>query len=51
MHWFQETGFQIVEAKSTLYQPPGSVKKSEQPRDILDEQAGFVVLVAGKAHE
>jgi len=51
MHWFQETGFQIVEARSTLYQPSGSVKKSEQPRDILDEQAGFVVLVAGKAHE
>jgi len=49
MHWFQETGFQIVEARSTRYQPSGSVKKSEQPRDILDEQAGFVVLVAEKS--
>ena len=48
--WFQQIGFQIVEARSTLYQSPGSVNKSEQPQETLDEQAGFVVLVAEKAH-
>jgi len=52
MDWFRQIGFQVVEARSTLYQPPGSVKNSEQPRHILDEQAGFVVLAARrKAHE
>ncbi|MBE9520567.1 MAG: class I SAM-dependent methyltransferase [Proteobacteria bacterium] len=46
--WLDEVGFRVVEARSTLYQPPGLVKKYEQPRQALDEQAGFVVLVAVK---
>lgn len=49
--WVDETGFRIVEVRSTLYQPPGFVKKMEKARHVLDEQAGFVVMTLEKVHE
>ena len=38
----------IIEYRSTLYQDPESLEQNEAPRDVLDEQAGFVVIVARK---
>ena len=46
--WLAKANMRIMECRSTLYQVPGCVEQVETPRDVLDEQAGFVVIVAGK---
>jgi SAM-dependent methyltransferase len=43
-----ETGFTVKAGCSTLYQLPDRVHGVETPRDGLDENAGFTVLVARK---
>jgi ubiquinone/menaquinone biosynthesis C-methylase UbiE len=49
-NWLARANLGIVEYRSTLYQVPGAVEQQEFPRIVLDEQAGFVVIVAGKNH-
>ena len=46
--WLAGAGMGIREHRSILYQPPESLEKKETPRDVLDEQAGFVLVLAGK---
>ena len=46
--WLTKANMSIIEYNSTLYQPPECVKQIEAPRKVLDEQAGFVVIVAEK---
>ena len=46
--WLAKANMRIMECRSTLYQVPGCVEQVETSRDVLDEQAGFVVIVAGK---
>ena len=46
--WLSNVKMTIVEYNSTLYQDPECVKKIEAPGGVLDEQAGFVVIVAKK---
>ena len=48
--WLAQADMSIVEWRSTLYQSPGQVKQQEEPVDVLDEQAGFVVIAARKSH-
>jgi hypothetical protein len=48
--WFAEANMSIIEFRSTLYQPPGRVVQEEAPRQALDEQAGFAVIVARRIH-
>ena len=50
-NWLVRANLGIVEYKSTLYQSPEAVEQQEFPRIVLDEQAGFVVIVAEKNHE
>lgn len=40
----------IIEYRSTLYQAPESIEYVESPKNTLDEQAGFLVVVAEKIH-
>jgi len=49
--WLAKAGMDIREHRSTLYQPPGHLEEIEAPRDVLDERAGFVVVLAGKGNE
>jgi len=42
------TSFQLERCSSTLFQSPGQVKGSEEPRKGCDHQAGFVALLAQK---
>ncbi|MFO7835651.1 MAG: hypothetical protein R6V83_03280 [Candidatus Thorarchaeota archaeon] len=44
----QETGFIIEKTVSTLFQKPGNVKHTEEPREGYSPKAGFTVLVAAK---
>ena len=46
--WLSNVNMTITESSSTLYQGPGGIKHIESPRNVLDEQAGFVVIVANK---
>ena len=48
--WLANANMSIVEYRSTLYQPPGQVEQNEAPKDILDEYAGFEVIVVRKNH-
>ena len=48
--WLARAEMNIVEYRSTLYQTPGSVEYCESPRIVLDEKAGFAVIVAEKKH-
>lgn len=43
-----ENGFHIVSSASTLYQSPEQLAEYEPAMVGMDEQAGFVVLVAGR---
>lgn len=47
-NWLTEARMSIVEARSTLYQPPERVEHQEEPRKGLDEDAGFAVIAARK---
>ena len=49
--WLAWAGMDISEHRSTLYQPPEALENREAPQDVLDEAAGFVVVVAGKKYE
>ena len=49
--WLAEAGMRIIEHRSTLYQSPEHVEHQEDPCDVLDEQAGFAVIVATKDHD
>lgn len=44
-----QSGFTIEKVISTLFQKPGEVKEMEQPREHYSADAGFTVIVAGKA--
>lgn len=46
--WLSNVNMTIMEYSSTLYQYPECVEQIEAPRRVLDEQAGFVVIVAKK---
>lgn len=48
VQWLEEAGFTIVEERSTLLQPPGSLKEFEQSRPGPNDLAGFVVMVGRK---
>jgi SAM-dependent methyltransferase len=48
--WLARADMGIIEYRSTLYQHPEHVEQGEEPREALDEQAGFVVMVARKDH-
>jgi ubiquinone/menaquinone biosynthesis C-methylase UbiE len=48
--WLANANMSIMEYRSTLYQAPECVEHNEVPRDVIDEQAGFVVIVARKDH-
>jgi len=48
--WLARADMSIIEYRSTLYQHPEQVDQEEEPREALDEQAGFVVMVARKDH-
>lgn len=48
--WLVESNMNVVEFRSTLYQSPGKVVQEETPREALDEQAGFAVIVARRNH-
>jgi ubiquinone/menaquinone biosynthesis C-methylase UbiE len=48
--WLANANMSIVEYRSTLYQAPGCVEQNEPPKDILDEHAGFAVIVVRKNH-
>ncbi len=48
--WLAKANMEIIEYRSTLYQPPEHVEQNEEPREVLDEQAGFVVIVTRKGH-
>jgi len=49
-NWLDRANMGIVEFRSTLYQAPGAVEQQEAPRIVLDEKAGFAVIVAEKNH-
>ena len=44
--WLKEAGFQLVEARSSLFQPPDSLQEFEHSRSGTSLDAGFWVLVA-----
>ena len=48
MKWLEESGFEIVEKRFTLMQPPDSLEEHEPSQPGLNELAGFVVLVGKK---
>jgi len=46
-----ENGFELLEAWSTLFQPPGKSPVAEHPRSGADEEAGFCVLLTRRKGE
>jgi ubiquinone/menaquinone biosynthesis C-methylase UbiE len=46
--WLASANMIITEYRSTLYQVPECVELVETPGEVLDEQAGFAVIVARK---
>ena len=46
--WFDESGFEVLEARSSLLQTPDKLKTTEISQTGIVEQAGFVVLVGCK---
>ena len=44
----ENTGFTIEQVLSTLFQKPDEVKRMEEPKEGLHEDAGFVIIIAGK---
>lgn len=46
--WLARAHMSIKEHRSTLFQPLEKLEKKEAPRNVLDERAGFVVVLAGK---
>ena len=46
--WLKEAGFQLVETRSSLFQPPDALREFERSRPGASPDAGFWVLVAGK---
>jgi len=48
--WLAYVNMSIIEYRSTLYQAPGCVELNEAPKDVLDGQSGFAVIVARKDH-
>ncbi|RJX26768.1 MAG: class I SAM-dependent methyltransferase [Desulfurivibrio sp.] len=48
VRWLQEAGFAVVESRSSLLQSPGELSEMEHSRPVLDEQAGFCLLVGEK---
>ena len=48
--WLAGANMNIIECRSTLYQPPEHVAHKEEPHEVLDEKAGFVVIVARENH-
>jgi len=44
-----DSGFTIEKTISTLFQKPGEVKKMEAPKEGFSVDAGFTIIVAGKA--
>lgn len=47
--WLKDAGLQLVEARSSLFQPPDSLKGFEHSRSGVSPDAGFWVLVARKS--
>lgn len=45
---FSAHGFHLLTSASTLYQTPEELAEIEAPRPGLDENAGFVVIAAGR---
>ncbi len=41
-----QCGLEVIDARSTLFQPPELLRRHERPRNGADERAGFCVLVA-----
>jgi SAM-dependent methyltransferase len=49
--WLTGGDMRIVETRSTLYRSPDDTRQNkEEIKNILDEQAGFVVIAARKGH-
>ena len=48
MQWLAGMHMNIMEYRSTLYQGPAAIEKIEAPMNVMDEEAGFVVIVARK---
>ena len=46
--FLENTGFAIEQVLSTLFQKPGEVKRMEEPKQGLYEDAGFVIIIASK---
>ncbi len=46
--FLENTGFAIEKVLSTLSQKPGEVKRMEEPKQGLYEDAGFVIIIASK---
>lgn len=46
--WLEETGFKVVECRSSLFQDPENLREKEPSRPGLDEAAGFCLLVGAK---
>jgi len=44
-----DSGFKLETVTSTLFQKPGEVKETEDPKDGLSADAGFTVVVAGRS--
>ncbi|MFH2122875.1 MAG: class I SAM-dependent methyltransferase [Pseudomonadota bacterium] len=47
-HLLAEQGFKIISSTSTLYQTPKELTEFEEARIGMDENAGFVVIVANR---
>jgi ubiquinone/menaquinone biosynthesis C-methylase UbiE len=47
--WLKKAGFQLVETRSSLFQPPDSLQEFEHSRSGASPDAGFWVLVAKKS--
>lgn len=47
--WLKKAGFQLVETRSSLFQPPDSLQEFEHSRSGASPGAGFWVLVARKS--
>lgn len=48
--WLAGANLSVIEFRSTLYQFPGCVEQEEAPRESLDAEAGFFVIVARREH-
>lgn len=46
--WLNDAGFQLVETRSSLFQPPDSLQEFECSHSGVSPEAGFWVLVARK---